>query len=329
MKVLLTGGAGFIGSHLVDAYLARGDEVVVVDDLSSGQRANLQEDHPRLRFVQMPIQLKELRKIFERERPEVVSHHAAQKSVRDSVADPIKDADINLIGLLNVLESARAVDCKKVIFASSGGVVYGEQERFPADENHSKNPMSPYGVSKLASEFYLNFYAMEYGFRAVALRYANVYGPRQDPYGEAGVVAIFCQSLLKGEDCFIYGTGEQTRDFVYVADVVAANLAAEKVLHDQRAARFVAFNVGTGHELSVNELFKKVCASADVNAKAIYKPKKSGEQLRSVLDASAITKATGWTAGHSLERGLKNVTEHFLGQKTHSQILHDPSATLI
>ncbi len=305
MKILVTGGAGFIGSHLVDAYLARGDEVVVVDDLSSGSRENLPEEHPRLKFIQMPIQLKELRKIFERERPDIVNHHAAQKSVRDSVADPLKDADINIMGLLSVLESMRAVGCKKIIFASSGGVVYGEQEKFPADENHSKNPSSPYGVSKLSSEYYLSFYAMEHGFDCVALRYANVYGPRQDPFGEAGVVAIFCQNLLMNKECLIYGSGEQTRDFVYVGDIVSANLAAEKCL----GGGLRPLNVGTGKEVSVNTLFGEICKVVGTKAVATYKPKKPGEQLRSVLDTSLITKLTGWRVNTGLSDGLKATAE--------------------
>ena len=223
MKILVTGGAGFIASHIVDAYIGKGHQVFVVDDLSSGRREFV---NPKAKFYQADIRdSKKIHEIFVKEKPEIVNHHAAQISVRNSVEDPINDAEINLLGLLNLLEEGRTVGVKKVIFASSGGVVYGEAKKLPTPENyHPLQPLSPYGVTKLASEYYLNFYRETYGIQSIALRYSNVYGPRQNPHGEAGVVAIFALKLLKDEVPIINGDGLQTRDYVYVGDVVSANL---------------------------------------------------------------------------------------------------------
>ncbi|HLK12718.1 MAG TPA: NAD-dependent epimerase/dehydratase family protein, partial [Candidatus Binatia bacterium] len=222
MKVLVTGGAGFIGSHVVDALVAAGHDVVVVDDLSTGHRENL---NPNARFVELDVTDPRLVELIRDERPAAVSHHAAQMDVRRSVADPLFDARTNILGTINLLEGARRANVRRVLFVSSGGAVYGEQEIFPAPETHPTNPVSPYGVSKRAGELYAFFYQAEYHIPFVALRYANVYGPRQDPHGEAGVVAIFCGRMLAGQPVTIFGDGEQTRDYVFVGDIVRANLA--------------------------------------------------------------------------------------------------------
>src|SRR5437588_720138 len=223
-KILITGGAGFIGSHVADGYLAVGHDVVVVDDLSTGHRANVPE---RARFYQADLtEERELARLLEVEQPDVVNHHAAQKSVRISVEDPAEDARINVIGSLRLLELSRRQGVKKVIFASTGGAIYGEADQIPTPEDHPAWPVSPYGVAKLSVEHYLFYYGDQFGLPYVVLRYANVYGPRQDPHGEAGVVAIFVERLLAGQECVLFGDGEQTRDYVYVEDLVRANVAA-------------------------------------------------------------------------------------------------------
>jgi len=308
MKILVTGGAGFIGSHIVDAYLKRGDEVVIIDDLSSGSRNNIESALSQgAKLYECAIQSPEVKEIFESEKPNLINHHAAQKSVRDSVTNPVKDADINLIGLLNILEAGRASGCKKVVFASSGGVVYGEQDTFPATETHSKRPMSPYGVSKMASELYLDYYCMEHGFSAVAMRYANIYGPRQDPDGEAGVVAIFSERMKKSKPTAIFGTGKQTRDFVYVADVVTANLAV-----DQKVEGFKAFNVGTGVESSVLDLHQILAKISQYPHEVSFEPAKSGEQMRSVLSYGLLQSETGWAPKYDFQSGLKETYQWFV-----------------
>ncbi|MFW6199884.1 MAG: NAD-dependent epimerase/dehydratase family protein, partial [Gemmatimonadota bacterium] len=225
-RVLVTGGAGFIGSHVADAYLARGDEVWIVDDLSSGKRENLPAD---ARFREMSVEDPELRDVFREVGFDLVSHHAAQIDVRKSVADPVFDARVNLIGLLNLAEAAVEVGTRRVIFVSSGGVVYGEADDIPTPETAPKRPDSPYGVTKMTGEYYLRYYRRVHGLESVALRYSNVYGPRQDPHGEAGVVAIFSNRLEGGEPLTIFGDGEQTRDYVYVGDVVAANMRVSEM----------------------------------------------------------------------------------------------------
>lgn len=310
MKVLITGGAGFIGSHLCEAYLKRGDEVVIVDDLSSGSRDNIAHLlSKKCRLYELKIQNPELKKILAQEKPDLINHHAAQKSVRDSVTDPIKDADINLIGLLNLLEAARSAQIHSVIYASSGGVVYGEQEAWPAAESHAKRPCSPYGVSKYASELYLDFYVQQYGFHAACLRYGNIFGPRQDPDGEAGVVAIFSKLMKASQPTAIFGTGEQTRDFIYVKDVVAANLAAEKALKD-----FNAWNIGLSKEISILNLHKTLADVAAYRLPPEFRPAKSGEQLRSCLSAAAFSSATGWKPQYDLRAGLQETYEWFKSQ---------------
>ncbi len=251
-RVLVTGGAGFIGSHVADAYLARGHTVWVVDNLSSGKRENIPADAT---FVEMDIRDEGIRELFREVRFDLVNHHAAQIDVRVSVADPQYDAQVNLLGLLNLLEGAREVGTGRFVFVSSGGVVYGEPETFPTPETAPKLPLSPYGVTKLTGELYLNYYREVHGLDYVAVRYGNVYGPRQDPHGEAGVVAIFSSRLLAGEPLTVFGDGEQTRDYTFVKDIVAANmLVSELSVGEGEGLDRWAFNVGTGNGVSVNLL---------------------------------------------------------------------------
>jgi UDP-glucose 4-epimerase len=301
-KVLVTGGAGFIGSHVVDAYLARGDEVWVVDDLSSGRRANVPDGAT---FVEMGIEDPRLRDLFQEVRFDLVNHHAAQIDVRISVRDPQHDARINLLGLLNVLEGAREAGTDRVIFISSGGVVYGEPEERPTPEIAAKLPLSPYGVTKLSGEYYLNYYRMVHGLEYVALRYSNVYGPRQDPHGEAGVVAIFSQRLLAGEELLIFGDGEQTRDYVYVGDVVRANLMASDMrLPAGTGLDSRGFNVGTGIETSVNRLADTLEKVAELRNGRSFRAARKGELRHSALDPARLGQA-GWAPRHSLTDGLR------------------------
>jgi UDP-glucose 4-epimerase len=302
MRILVTGGAGFIGSHVVDAYVQAGHEVFVVDDLSSGKRENV---HPQAHFMHADIQDVAVRHLIVREEIEVLNHHAAQMDVRRSVADPLFDARVNICGLLNVLEGAREVGVKKIIFASSGGTVYGEQEVFPASEDHATHPISPYGVSKRTGEHYLYFYQVQYGIPYIALRYANVYGPRQDPHGEAGVVAIFTLRLLSGAQPIINGDGKQTRDYVFVGDVARANLAALQVEYTG------PLNIGSGIETDVNQLFQHLRALANPQAPEMHGPAKSGEQRRSVLAWDRAATVLHWRPEVSLEEGLRQTVAYF------------------
>jgi UDP-glucose 4-epimerase len=302
MKILVTGGAGFIGSHVVDAYVAAGHDVLVVDDLSTGHRENL---NPKARFHQLDIQDARTAELIRAERPEVLNLHAAQMSVRNSVEDPLADARINILGTINLLEAAREAGVRRVLFVSSGGAVYGEQETFPAPESHATNPLSPYGVSKRAGELYAFFYQAEYRLPFVALRYANVYGPRQDPHGEAGVVAIFSGRMLRNEPITVNGDGKQTRDYVFVGDVARANLLAL-----EREVRG-PFNIGTGIETDVNRLAEVLLAASGSRSKVAHGPPKSGEQRRSVVDHRRATAELGWRPEVSLEDGLKQTVEWF------------------
>jgi UDP-glucose 4-epimerase len=302
MKVLVTGGAGFIGSHLVDRLIQEGHQVVVVDNLSTGKKKNI---HKEAKFYKLDILSDRLERIFQKEKPEVVSHHAAQMDVRRSVADPAFDAQTNIIGLLNLLECAVRNGTRRIVFASSGGAIYGDQQVFPASEEHPTHPLSPYGISKLSSEHYLYYYQKVCGLDYSALRYANVYGPRQDPFGEAGVVAIFTQKMLREEQPIINGNGMQTRDYVFVEDVVEANMA---VLHSQIND---TFNVGTGKETSVNQLFRYLLDITGAEAKEIHGPEKKGEQVRSCLDCQKIHKAFDWEPRVSLQEGLMKTVDYF------------------
>jgi UDP-glucose 4-epimerase len=310
MRVLVTGGAGFIGSHLVDRLVQEGHEVVVVDNLSTGKRRNLNR---AAEFYKLDIQSARLEHVFKKERPSLVLHLAAQMNVRRSVEDPMFDAQVNILGTLNVLEQASRYGARKIIFASSGGAVYGEQETFPAPESHPTRPLSPYGISKLAGEHYLAYYQVNSGIRYAALRYSNVYGPRQDPEGEAGVVAIFAQKMLSGEQPIINGNGRQTRDFIYVDDVVEANLMA--MGQDSQGS----YNVGTALETSINELFQTLAELTGCGWKGIHGPVKKGEQIRSVIDFSKLRQALGWEPKVTLQEGLKRTIEYFRSQLSRNQ----------
>jgi len=313
LRVLVTGGAGFIGSHVADAYLASGADVWIVDNLSSGKRSNVPDG---AEFVEMDIRDPDIRNLFRDVRPDVVNHHAAQIDVRTSVADPVKDAGINLLGLLNLTESAIEVGTQRFVFVSSGGVVYGEPEQIPTPETAPKLPLSPYGVTKLGGEFYLNYYRYIRGLEYVALRYSNVFGPRQDPHGEAGVVAIFCNRLLSGESLTIFGDGEQTRDYVYVKDVVAANMLASDVdMGDGWGLDARAFNVGTGIGTSVvrlAEVLEGIAGSAPTRSHEAERP---GELRHSTLD-SGLIRSRGWDPSFTLEQGLRETYEYIDNQRT-------------
>jgi UDP-glucose 4-epimerase len=302
MRILITGGAGFIGSNIADAFVARGDEVLIVDDLSSGSEANV----PRqARLEKYDIRSPGALQALESFRPDVLCHLAAQLDVRKSVTDPMLDADINVVGSLKLLEACKKVGTRRVLFSSTGGAIYGEQDVFPCDETHPTRPMSPYGVAKLSVEHYLSYYSVVHGFRTTALRYANVYGPRQSPHGEAGVVAIFARKLLTKQPCVINGDGSQTRDFVYVGDVVRANvLALEKDLSG-------SFNVGTGIETSVVELYDSIRRAAGSDVPAKHAEAKLGEQMRSSLDAGLLERKTGFRPSTPLDEGIRATVDYF------------------
>jgi len=312
-KVLVTGGAGFIGSHVADAYLAAGYEVWVLDNLSSGRRANVPQG---AEFVEMDIRDDDVRNLFREVRFDLVNHHAAQIDVRVSVADPAKDASINLLGLLNLTEAAIEVGARRFVFVSSGGVVYGEPEEIPTPQHAPKLPLSPYGVTKLTGEYYLNYYRVVRGLEYVALRYSNVFGPRQDPHGEAGVVAIFCNRLLKGEPLTIFGDGEQTRDYVFVRDVVSANmLASEAEMGDEQGLDARAFNVGTGVGTSVNKLADVLESIAGVAPGRDAQPERPGELRHSTLNIDVLG-GRGWAPAYTLEQGLRETFEYIQSQRS-------------
>jgi UDP-glucose 4-epimerase len=289
VRAIVTGGAGFIGSHVVDALVARGDEVTVLDNLSTGRRENVAE---RARLVE--ADLAEAGRVFAEARPEVCFHLAAQADVRVSVDRPDFDAEVNLLGTIHVLEAARMLDAR-VIFSSTGGAIYGECDE-PAAEESPRRPLAPYGASKLAAEEYLATYNRLHGTQHVSLRYGNVYGPRQDPHGEAGVVAIFFGRLARGEPLRIFGDGRQTRDYVYVGDVVAATLAAQ--------GHAGVFNVGTGTETSVVDLAGACSSVAGLSAPLEHEPARVGELQRSVLDPSLAERELGFRAETRLHDGL-------------------------
>lgn len=307
MKICVTGGAGFIGSHIADALIAAGHQVVILDDLSTGRKANV-PGGADLRIVD--VRRDAAAAVVEREGFDVLIHQAAQIDVRRSVENPTFDAEVNVVGLLNLLEAARRGSVKQVVFASTGGAIYGDQERYPADEDHPTRPLSPYGVAKLACERYLYFYHRQYGLSAHCLRYANVYGPRQNPHGEAGVVAIFIHRLLAGEQPTINGDGLQTRDYVAVHDVVAANLAM------LGREGFEVFNVGTGVETDVNQLFAAVRSAVGNGPPAVHGPAKKGEQQRSCLDAGRLERVTGVGVRRTLDEGIRETVEWFRAHRS-------------
>ena len=305
MRALVTGGAGFIGSNLVDALLDRGDEVVVLDNLSSGKRENLAAALDRgASLVEGDIREgAKLKEIFAAARPDIVFHLAAQIDVRVSIDDPAYDASINVAGTINVLEAARLAGAHRVVNTSTGGAIYGEVDQIPTPESTPARPMAAYGQSKFCAEAYCGWYERLYGLSSVILRYGNVYGPRQDPHGEAGVVAIFCGKVLAGETPIIFGDGRQTRDYVYAGDVVAANLAA--AAHPEAHG---AYNIGTGTEATVIDVLsalRRAAGLGDEEFQPEFAPARTGELQRSSLDVTRARVVLGFTADTDLVAGMK------------------------
>lgn len=305
MKILVTGGAGFIGSHLVDALIERGDEVVVVDNLSTGCRENV---NPQTKLYELNIGDQGLAEVFDLERPDIICHHAAQIDLRRSVTEPLFDAQENILGSLNVIVNSVHYGVTKFIYASSGGAIYGEPQSLPVDENHPINPVSQYGVSKHTVEHYLHLYALQYGVNYVVLRYANVYGARQNPFGEAGVVAIFARQMLGGKQPAIFGPGNKTRDYTHVSDVVAANLLAM-----ERGTNAIC-NIGTGVETSDQEIFDAVAEAVGYDDPPLYTSVRPGEVQRMCLDWSRAEQELGWHPKLSLKEGITKTVDYFKAQ---------------
>ena len=312
MRILVTGGAGRDQRiHRVRADKAGAGEVSVLDDLSTGKRKQV---NAKATLHQTDLRdAAAVASVVEQARPEIIFHLAAQMDVRRSVADPAFDAQVNLVGFLNLIESARRHGLKRVVFSSTGGAIYGEQDEFPCTEEHPRRPVSPYGVAKLATEAYLFFYKVEYGIDYLALRFGNVYGPRQDPHGEAGVVAIFCGRILDGKPVTIYGDGTQTRDYVYVGDVVRAVVAAAK-----SGASGIALNIGTGIETNVNDLYSTLAGIADFPTRAKHAPARPGEQNRSVISPARAERELGWRPEKKLADGLEETFKYFKQQRARS-----------
>ena len=310
MKILVTGGAGFIGSHVVDAYIEAGHQVVVVDDLSTGNIENLNR---RATLYQTDIcDLHALEDVFAKERFDVVCHQAARMSVQESLRKPVLYAQVNIVGSLNLLELSRRFGIKKFIYASTGGAVYGEPQYLPVDENHPINPLDPYGASKHTVEHYLYLYHANFGIRYTVLRYANVYGPRQNPEGEGGVVAIFTHRLLEEKQPVINGSGEQERDFVYVGDLARANVLALE------AGDNTIFNLGTGTGTSINRIFASLSAGTSFRGEAVYGPAKQGEVFKIWLSVAKAKDGLGWSPTTSLDSGLEKTIAFFKAKKNHS-----------
>jgi UDP-glucose 4-epimerase len=313
MRCLVTGGAGFIGSHVVDRLIQIGHDVVVVDDLSSGHREHV---HSSARFYQADIRDPGINEIFEYERPKIVSHHAAQMDVRRSVRDPQIDVSINIAGTINVLRCCVENGVNRIVFASSGGAVYGEPEVIPVPESHLLHGACPYGINKGVGEEYLRYFYDTTGLQYISLRYGNVYGPRQDPNGEAGVIAIFVQKLLNGVRATINGTGQQTRDFIYVDDVIDANMAAIHVAGNKHTA----YNVGTGQEVDIVTIYRALAAEVDPALEPLFGSAKPGEQNRIALDCTKISNELGWKPKTSLEVGLSRTVQYSRG--LHRPLVH-------
>ncbi len=306
MKILVTGGAGFIGSHIVDAYISLGHTVAVMDNLSSGKTEYI---NPQAKFFQVDItNLESVQKAISDFKPEVINHHAAHIQVGYSVKNPQFDATSNILGLLNIMESVKSLGLKKVIMASTGGVIYGNKQ-VPFDEEMREEPLSPYGISKKSGELYLYFYHKEYKIPYTVLRYSNVYGPRQNPHGESGVIAIFCEYLAAGKSPVINGDGSHTRDYVYIEDVVRANVLALE-------SDFVGeLNIGTNTETSTSAVFDIVASEFGAPSAKQFGPERPGEQARSALSYQKAKKILGWTPTVTLQDGVKNVARWYQGQR--------------
>ncbi len=302
MNILVTGGAGFIGSHIVDNYIENGHNVIIVDNLSSGYKSNINK---KAIFYKLNICNKKLENVFKKHRIDIINHHAAQVDLRYSLSNPREDAKINIEGSLNLFQNAVKYNVKKIIFASTGGAIYGEQVRFPANEKHRTNPISPYGIAKLTVEKYLDYFYKIFGLNYICLRYSNVYGPRQLPKGEAGVVAAFCKKIIKGEQPIINGKGTNTRDFVFVNDVVNANLLALKYQKN------VTLNIGTGKETSINDIFRLINNYFGNKIKEKHGNEIPGEQKRSLLDNRLAKLLLKWKPNYNIEEGIEITCKHF------------------
>lgn len=303
MRILVTGGAGFIGSNIVDAYVKLGHDVFIIDNLSTGRRDFI---NPKAVFIEADIRdEKSITKFFDKHKFEIINHHAAQIDLRKSVENPGFDVDVNVVGSINLLQNAVKHNIKKFIFASTGGAMYGEHDYFPADEKHPTRPYAPYGINKLTIEKYLYFYHHVYGLEYIIFRYANIYGPRQNPYGECGVIAIFTEKILNNIQPVINGNGEQTRDYVFVNDVVEANILA------LRAKASSIYNIGTGVETSVNYIFNELNRLSGTGFEENHGPAKKGEQIRSVLSYEKVKNELGWLPKINIDVGLKLTVEFF------------------
>lgn len=301
-KVLVTGGAGFIGSHLVDRLIKEGYKVVIIDNLSTGRKANI---NLKAKFYKADIQSPKIAEIFKKEKPEIVFHFAAQIDVRKSVEYPIQDAKINILGSLNILENCQKYKIKKIIFTSTGGAIYGDADIIPTPESYLEMPLSPYGIEKLVFDKYLNYYYKIFNLSYTSLRLANVYGPRQNSKGEAGVIAIFCDKIFAGKQPVINGTGKQTRDFVFVQDVIEAGMLALK------KNKIGVFNIGTTKETDINTIFRIIKKITNSDCKEIHIPAKAGEQKKSCLDFRKAKKELNWQPKYNLDKGLSETVEWF------------------
>lgn len=308
MRIIVTGGAGFIGSHVVDKYVELGHEVVIIDNLITGKREHV---NPKTTFFNMDILDPRVEHIFSGFKPDIVNHHAAQVSVVKSTDDPIYDAQINILGSLRIIKYSLKCKVKRFIFASTGGALYGEPVSLPCNEDHPTNPLSPYGVAKLSVEKYLYTFYMAYGLEYVVLRYGNVYGPRQDPYGEAGVVSIFTERMLNNKEVEIFGDGNQERDFIYVGDIVDVNvLALDLPVHNSNPFGPV-YNIGWGKGTSVNRIFSELKNLTNYNHSPLMSPPRPGEVYKIYLDNTKISKEWGWKPVVSLEEGLRRTVDWF------------------
>jgi len=306
MRILVTGGAGFIASHVVDKYVESGHIVEVIDDMSMGSEENKRDD---VIYHELDIRSTEVEQIFAKGNFDVINHHASQMDVRKSAQDPVFDADVNILGGLNLLQNSVKYGVKQFIFASTGGAVYGEQLEFPASEDHPTHPVSPYGVSKLSIEHYLHYYNVEYNLNYSVLRYSNVYGPRQNPHGEAGVIAIFTKKLLAGEDVLINGDGLQTRDYVFVKDIARLNILVSGTKGT------LVLNAGRGTEDDVNKLFSLLTELTGSSSNVSHGPSVPGEQRRSSIDSAKAKELYNWEGEVGLEEGLAKTVEYFRDQR--------------